>query len=252
MSPPKYFVQGLREYGYRNFTHRQFRRKEECDRLVRWLDAQPGERILDVGCGDGFYDHRIASRGASVVGIDMNQDALAIAERKNKTERIQFHLMDAEKIPFEKDSFDKAVSFCVIEHFYREDKVLSHLQRVLKPGGALVLSADSLSTPGITDQERALHKNRYSVNTFYTKELMTAKLERFGFEVLDTRYLLTTPLSLCLARVSWRVDESKSKLGGWLAHLLLNTSGKGLSTLSEKLARRDDAGLTLLIRARKV
>jgi len=246
------FIQGLGEAGYRNLTHRQFRRKEECDRLLHWLDAQPGERILDVGCGDGFYDHRIASQGASVVGIDMDKDALAVAERKNKTDRIQFHFMDAEKIPFDNHSFDKVVSFCVIEHFYREDKVLSHVQRIMKPGGTLVLSADSLTTPGITDGERLRHKNRYSVNTFYTKESMTEKLERFGFQVISTRYLLTTPLSLFLTRLSWRLDNSSSKTIGWIAFLLLNTLGKGLSAVSERISRRDDAGLTLLVHARKV
>ena len=61
--------------------HHHFRRVEECSTLIEWLDPRPGERILDIGCGDGYYDSLIASKGAEVVGVDIHEKRLAKARR---------------------------------------------------------------------------------------------------------------------------------------------------------------------------
>lgn len=238
---------------YRKCSHLNLRRFEECHTLIRWLAAAAGERILDVGCGDGFWDHQIARSGAHVVGIDVNDRALATAQLRNLTNRTEFHRMDAEQISFADASFDKAVSFCVIEHFSDDDAVLGHVARVLKPGGLLVLSADSLSNAEVTDAERDAHRRRYAVNTFYTLDVLRAKLDRVGIEIIEHRYILTTPLTLALVRATWRIDDMPPRFArlGDLAMVLFNTAGKWASAASERLARRENAGLTLLVRARK-
>ncbi len=226
---------------------------EECATLIRWLDPRPGERILDVGCGHGYNDRAITRSGARVVGIDVNEERLAVARESNGGPGIEFLSMDAEEMGFPDESFDKAVSFCVIEHFRRDQKVLEHVHRVLRPGGALVLSADSLSNPEIRQEEREAHGRRYAVNTFYTRENLTRKLRDAGLEPERWRYILTTPFTLGLARVSWRLDDLPPpllpvKVAGYLA---LFTAGKVASDLVEGVARRPDSGLTLLVRARK-
>jgi SAM-dependent methyltransferase len=140
----------------------------------------------------------------------------------------------------------------VIEHFGRDEAVLRHLARVLRPGGRLVFSADSLTNPGISTAERERHRRRYAVNTFYDKESVRAKLARAGFEVERMRYILHRPLDLFLARLSWRLDE----LPGWLAWLRVLGTG-GLWTIwaaSRPFSRAAVApanGLTLLVQAIK-
>jgi ubiquinone/menaquinone biosynthesis C-methylase UbiE len=227
------------------------RRIEECATLIKWLEAAPGERILDVGCGDGSNAAAIARAGASVVGIDMNPERLAIAARRKGSSVPVFHLMDAADLRFEDESFDKVVSFCVIEHFPNDDVVLAELHRVLRPGGVLALSADSLSNPEITDSERAAHRTRYAAYTLYTPEVVRDKLGRAGFEVERTRYILTTPLALWFVRLSWRLDDLPRVLlpAKILGYLVLRVLGKPISDLAERIARRPDAGLTLLVRA---
>jgi 2-polyprenyl-3-methyl-5-hydroxy-6-metoxy-1,4-benzoquinol methylase len=229
------------------------RRVEECRTLIRWLGPRPRERILDVGCGDGSNAEVIAQRGALVTGIEVNRERLAIANRKSVGSRIAFHLMNAEEMELEDESFDKAVSFCVIEHFRQDYRVLAHLNRVLKPKGMLVLSADSLSNPEITDAERNAHRRRYAVNTFYTIETVRKKLDEAGFQLERAKYILTTPLTLTLVRLSWRLDDLSSRLTSLkaLGYLALRFVGKPLSDVSEHFAGRRDSGLTLLARARK-
>jgi len=233
--------------------HFHFRRIEECSTLIEWLDPRPGERILDIGCGDGYYDAQIASRGARVVGVDIHEKRLGTAQKRHKNERTEFHYMDAEKLDFAPRSFDKVISFCVIEHFNDDDRVLGHVARVLEPGGKIFLSADSLSNPEVTDDEREAHRKRYAVNNFYTVDLLRQKLDRVGLALERYHYILTTPVTLALCRLSWKLDDLPAALLPLhgLGYAALGTAGKIVSDLSECWAGRAHSGLTLLAEARK-
>src|SRR3712207_8663243 len=50
--------------------------------VLRWLGPKPGERILDLGCGDGALTLEVAAQGAEVVGVDTSEDLLAAARRR--------------------------------------------------------------------------------------------------------------------------------------------------------------------------
>jgi SAM-dependent methyltransferase len=231
-----------------------FRRMKECSEIIRWLDPQPGERILDIGCGDGYYSAIIAGKGAQVVGFDFSKDAIERAQALYQGHNVKFLHMNAEEMNFPNESFDKAVSFCVIEHFHNDERVIQHLARILKPHGRFVFSADSLSHPKITDQERESHRKRYQVNNFYTYPLVMDKLQRSGFKLDTFIYNLSSPLSLALVRFSWKLDDlpKKYSLLRSCAYLFLGTLGKIASDISERWARSKEFGLTLLISARKI
>jgi ubiquinone/menaquinone biosynthesis C-methylase UbiE len=115
-------------------SHHNFRRIEECSTLIRWLAAKPGEHILDVGCGDGYYDKLIGKSGAKVIGIDIHERRLSTAYHLYRSEDTEFIYMDAAGMSFREASFDKVVSFCVVEHFYNDEQVIRNISRVLKPG----------------------------------------------------------------------------------------------------------------------
>lgn len=233
-------------------SYLNFRRVEECDTLIRWLDSQDGERILDIGCGDGYYDMLITLPGASVVGIDINEKPLAKAQRLYTGGQFKFLYMNAEALEFSDASFDKVVSFCVIEHLNQDDIAMQHISRVLKPGGSFVFSADSLSNPGITAKEREKHKQRYAVNTFYTVEYLQEKLERAGFSIEEMRYILDTPYALALARFSWKLDALPKALGlvKTLGYLSLWFIWKLTAPFSNQ-SGTCQGGLTILVHAKK-
>jgi 2-polyprenyl-3-methyl-5-hydroxy-6-metoxy-1,4-benzoquinol methylase len=227
------------------------RRIEECRTLIDWLAPAPQERILDVGCGDGYNTAAIAKRGAIVTGIDVNEHRLAIARKRHSSMPVDFRTMNAETMSFADASFDKAISFCVIEHFQRDDLVLANVRRVLGPHGTLVLSADSLMNPEIRDVERESHRHRYDVKNFYSLDVLGRKLDAAGFTLERWRYILTTPMTLALVRTSWRLDDLPLpllpvKAAGYMA---LRVFGKPLSDVTEWVARRPDSGLTLLAAA---
>ena len=235
------------------FSRLNFRRMEECATIVRWLDARQGEHILDIGCGDGAYDKKISGTGAMVQGIDIHEKRLSAARKYYQGDRTEYHDMDASRLKFPDASFDKAMSLCAVEHLEDDEQVMRNVARALKPGGLFVFSADSLSTPGITPDERARHQRKYSVNTFYTVDIVRDKLARAGFDIVETRYILSSARDLKFIRLSWKLDRIPGflrflRLPGYAA---LGTAHKAASLLSRNRPSSPDGGLTLLVKARK-
>ena len=237
----------------RGFSRLNFRRADECDAVLRWLDPKAGERILDIGCGDGYYDWRISRSGARVTGIDVHEKRLAFARRHYGGDGAEFLTMDAERADLPAGSFDKALSLCVMEHLGDDERVMRNVSRAVKPGGSFVFSADSLSNPGITPGERERHKRRYAVNTFYTEDVVREKLSRTGFDIEETGYVMSTPGALRLVRLSWKLDD----LPAWLiplrflVYLVLGAAHKASSAFRVGPPEPAGAGLTLIVRARK-
>lgn len=238
----------------RRLSRFNFRRRQECATILEWLNARPGETVLDVGCGDGYYDSLVTGAGARVLGIDIHPRWLPFAQKYYGGEGAEFLNMDAEEMELPGRVFDKALSLCVVEHFRSDETVLRNIARVLKPGGRFVFSADSLSNPGITDAERSNHRRRYAVNTLYDEGMIAAKLARAGFTVERTQYILHSPLALSLARVSWKLDD----LPGWLqfmrppGYLGLWALQQAAAPFSGRPAAAARGGLTLLVQARKI
>jgi SAM-dependent methyltransferase len=232
-----------------------FRRVEECSTVIEWLDARPGERILDIGCGDGSYDWRISRSGATVVGVDTHEARMATARRCYSGDRTEFLLLDAEAIDFPEASFDKAVSLCVMEHLGRDEHVMMNVSRALKPGGRFVFSADSLSNRRMTPAERDRHQKRYAVNTFYTIDSVREKLTRAGFEIQTARYILSSPAELQLVRLSWTLDDLRGVMAILrpVGYLALGVAWALQSFLSgHRRGAATEGGLTLLVSASKL
>lgn len=98
-------------------------------RIDRLLPLQPGERVLEVGCGQGHLTIRLAERGIDVTGIDANPNAPEVSG----SDRV-LHMM-AEELAFDDGEFDAVVSVHAIEHIPPLDEAAAEMSRVLKPGG---------------------------------------------------------------------------------------------------------------------
>lgn len=94
------------------------------------LDPQPGERILDVGCGEGSLTTKILERGAVVLGIDNSPEMIAAARAKG----VDAVLMDAADIPFSSE-FDAAFSNAALHWVLEKEQTARAIFRSLKPGG---------------------------------------------------------------------------------------------------------------------
>lgn len=113
-------------------------------RLARILEARAGERVLDLGAGNGYYTFSIAEtvgpRG-SVAAFDLQQEMLdeldARAARKG-LENVELQQGDATALPYEDASFDAAFLVTVLGEIPDQDAALREVRRVLRPGGRVV------------------------------------------------------------------------------------------------------------------
>ena len=107
------------------------------------LAAAPGERLLDVGCGPGFYVAELLERvgpDGHVSGVDTSAPMLTIAARRVEGyENVEILDAPATALPFESGSFDGAISVQVLEYVDGVALALAELHRVLRPGGRLVV-----------------------------------------------------------------------------------------------------------------
>ncbi|WP_017570266.1 class I SAM-dependent methyltransferase [Nocardiopsis halotolerans] len=113
--------------------------------VSRQLPAH-GDRLLDVGCGDGTYTVEMAGGYVRVDAIDLEPERLnTFAERIAGTDledRIGIHKMSADSLAFDAHTFDRVTAFEVVEHVDELEGALREIHRVLRPGGAF-----SLTTP---------------------------------------------------------------------------------------------------------
>lgn len=114
------------------------------------LDVEPGDSVLDVGCGTGedalAIAHRVGSDGR-VVGVDASEEMVATARDRGEDEtRVSFRVADAESLPFDDDAFDVARTDRVLQHLERPESAVSELGRVTRPGGRVAVTDSDWGT----------------------------------------------------------------------------------------------------------
>jgi trans-aconitate methyltransferase len=103
--------------------------------LIDLLNPQPGERILDLGCGTGDITRSIADRSARVTGVDASADMIAAA--RERFPELDFRQVDAAELPYESE-FDAVFSHAVLHWVTRAGEAAGGMRRALRPGGRLL------------------------------------------------------------------------------------------------------------------
>ena len=120
----------------------------------------PPARILDLGCGDGLFTHLLARTGVRAIGVDAESGAVAQAAARTAEEAAggtypgpapEFKTGRGEALPFDSDSLHTVAMLDVIEHLPNPVSVLREVQRVLLPGGLLVISTPAWQFGGSSD-----------------------------------------------------------------------------------------------------
>jgi SAM-dependent methyltransferase len=153
------------------------------EELLGWLDAKPGERILDLGCGDGILTDKIREIGAQVVGVDSSPQMAAAARARG----LDVIVMNGEGLTFD-GGFDAVFSNAAMHWMHDADAVASGVRRALVPGGRFVGEfGGHACVAAIHTAVRAVLK-RHGIDLvspwyFPTAEQYGAVLERNGFAI---------------------------------------------------------------------
>jgi SAM-dependent methyltransferase len=170
--------------------------------LSRWATCLPANGlILDIGCGLGAWIE-VSSPHRRVVGLDIDQQACAIAASRVGNMATGIVLYGGGALPFKNGSFQGAYAHEVIEHVHDDQIFLAEVQRVLKAGGALLLT-----TPN--GRRESLDKRKHGAHVrHYLPEQLSARLTEQDFEI-QNRYWRIHPLCGLL-------DDTLSQIGNRL------------------------------------
>ena len=153
--------------------------------VVELLDPLPGERILDLGCGDGALTQRLLEAGAEVVGIDGSAEMIAAARAAG----IDAHVVDGHVLGFDAE-FDAVFSNAALHWMTRPDEVIAGVARALKPGGRFVgeMGGHGCVAAVVTAllavlERRGINGKALIPWYFPTPDDYRARLERGGFDV---------------------------------------------------------------------
>jgi len=122
------------------FSATRWRIWEEAEFLFNDY-VMPGEKVLDLGCGNGRFFEFLKDKDIHYIGVDFSEKLIEIA--KNKYPKLKFEVADALNLPFPNNYFDKIYSIAVLHHIPSKQFRLQFLQearRVLKSNGLLILT----------------------------------------------------------------------------------------------------------------
>jgi SAM-dependent methyltransferase len=171
------------------YRTRDVRRRRQLVRDA--LGVAPGERVLDIGCGPGFYVAELLEQvgpDGSVVGVDSSPSMLAMAAHKSEGhDNVAFHEAEATSLPVEDTSFDAILSVQVIEYVADVQAALAEMHRALRPGGRLLVwdvdwGTLSLRTTDPARTERILRAWDGHLAHPSLPHTLTAELKSTGFE----------------------------------------------------------------------
>jgi len=102
------------------------------------------KKVLEVGCGTGFFAHSAAKKGAKITAIDFSEEAIKIAKSKHSHRNLEFKVSDVNKI---KEKFDVIVSLGTFEHMDNPLKTLRLLKKHLNPKGKIIITSPNWTNP---------------------------------------------------------------------------------------------------------
>ena len=172
--------------------------------VLAMLQPVAGERILDLGCGDGVLTERVAAAGASVIGVDASEAMVAVA----RTRGLDARVLNGQSLRFESE-FDAVFSNAALHWMREPDSVLAGVARALRPGGRFVgeFGGHGCVAAIIVALEAVLARRGISGSAqipwyFPTADDYRERLERAGFAV-DYLAIIPRPTPLPTGIEGW-------------------------------------------------
>lgn len=172
--------------------------QEHWHRYVFARAFAPGRRVLDAACGEGYGSAMLATRAASVLGVDIADAAVAHArQRYAQHANLRFEQGDCTALTCADAQFDLIVSFETLEHVAAQEALIAGFARTLAPEGLLIVSSPDKRTYS----EKSGFRNEFHVRELYRDELLALLRPHFPFVRLYAQKLL-------FQSAIWALDEA--------------------------------------------
>lgn len=178
------------------------------DLLGSHFDRPDALSLLDVGCGVGNYHALLDGKLGAISGTDVSAACVAQAQARNPG--VTYRPYDGSRLPFDDDSFDAAVTICVLHHVPppQWSAFVAEMKRVVRPGGMAVIFEHNPLNP-LT--RRVVSNCEFDADAVLLRQHQArGLLEGAGFATVRSRSILSVPTAGPLSR---RIDLIAGKLG---------------------------------------
>jgi SAM-dependent methyltransferase len=155
----------------------------EMTKMFEGIKFNKNETILDLGCGEGSLLFMLSKYVKKGVGVEILphcvKDANLKAQELKGKMNTQFYCQKLEEIKFPVNTFDKVVSFSVIEHIPNYLEIFEETYNILKPGGQFIISVDSFSH--FDEAQKKNHKKRFEVEKYFERQELHDLLKKLGY-----------------------------------------------------------------------
>ena len=179
--------------------------KRRARNIVEGLELKDGDKVLEVGCGNGYYLSLLNRLGLQLAlfGIDNDQIALDDAKKFIGDAKVKLIKADGSKLPFAENSFDKIVMSEVLEHVQDENKTLKEAYRVLQKNGIFALTTCNIDYPFLWDPINWTLQHFFNTHIkagfwagiwnqharLYKKERVEQLIKKVGFKIIKAESL---------------------------------------------------------------
>lgn len=182
----KHFDAQAAEYDARDTVYYSREGKISCRDIASRLKDVPYASLLDVGCGTGFLiDLLTRQHPAQYTGLDLSPEMIRMAKLK-QIHGAEFVIGSADSLPFPDAAFDIVTCSQSFHHYPYQEKAMSEVLRVLKPGGLYILSDTGVGGIGAWIDNQILFRISRSGDCRTTNRKGIARMmEQTGFQVVE-------------------------------------------------------------------
>ncbi len=190
--------------------------------ILEWLKGQNLKTILNAGCGSGELSIILAKRGYTVVGFDLDNDYIDLANKnvkKMKLKNCNFVVSSIEDYKSE-IKYDAVIATDVLEHIENDRNAFKKLLSFIKPRGTVIITVPAGQYLFGFHDEQLGHYRRYSIDSFnkiVPRGLETQKIRYFGFFLVPVAFWISK-----IVRKSYPVAESGDKKKNPVVSRILN------------------------------
>jgi len=163
--------------------------------FIRTENKKP--KILDFGCGSGYFVSKLQANGYDSYGLDISSEAIQYGKNQDIK---NLDVIDSHKINFPDNYFDAVLSLDVMEHLEDESWAIKEIERVLNKNGIAVVMAPAFKFLWGVQDEASHHYKRYRINDLIGKFQQNTKLEVVKKTYFNTFLFLPIAIVRILSR----------------------------------------------------